>query len=58
MKIKKWFFLKEFTTSERIAIEGHTNNFKIERETEKAVLVKWYTDFGMIKHWVPKACIE
>lgn len=29
----------------------------VERETEKAVLLKWATEYGVIKSWIPKSCI-
>lgn len=57
MTIKKWFMEKEFSASERYAIETGDEP-AVARETEKAVLLKWDTDFGTISHWVPKSCIE
>jgi hypothetical protein len=56
MEVKTWFLNKEFTSSQRIAIstaEAPT----VQRETEKAVLLQWNTEFGVITHWVPKSCI-
>ena len=55
MKIKQWFLEKEFTQNERYVIECGTAS--IERETEKAYLLKWNSDYGYITRWVPKSCI-
>lgn len=57
MTVKKWFLNKEFTSSERYAI-ATADGFTVSRETEKAILAKWSTEFGVITHWVPKSCIE
>lgn len=56
MKVKNWFVNKEFTADERIAIAGVEPT--VERETEKASLLKWHTEYGNITKWVPKSCIE
>lgn len=55
MTVKSWFMDREFTTNERIAIGF--NDPAVQRETEKAFLLKWDTDYGVITHWVPKSCI-
>ena len=57
MTVKKWFLEKAFTQNERYAIDT-TEQVSIVRETEKAVLIKWVTDFGTIQRWVPKSCVE
>lgn len=56
MTVKNWFLNKEFTANERIAIAGVEPT--VERETEKAKLLKWNTSYGVITSWVPKSCIE
>lgn len=56
MTIKTWFLNKNFDALERIAISGTEPT--VERETEKAMLLKWNTEYGIIKRWVPKSCIE
>lgn len=53
--VKAWFAKKEFSQSERYAME--TSDALIDRETEKAYLLKWNTKFGVIKKWVPKSCV-
>ena len=56
MTIKSWFLMKNFDANERIAIS--MTEPTVERETEKAMLLKWNTEFGIIKSWIPKSCIE
>lgn len=56
MTIKNWFLIKNFEASERIAIAMIEPS--VEKETEKAMLLKWSTAYGIIKKWIPKSCIE
>ena len=53
--IKGWFYKKSFTSEERYAISAGAE-FTIERESEKAVMCKWVTEFGKITKWIPKSC--
>lgn len=53
--LKSWFLHKEFTQGEQCAINCCDGCY-IDRETEKAYLLRWNTEFGVIKHWVPKSC--
>lgn len=55
MKIKEWFVEKNFTQNERYVIQ--CGEVSIEKETEKAYFLKWNSDYGFIKRWVPKSCI-
>ncbi len=55
MKIKSWFLYNEFTENERYVVE--CGDVSIERETEKAYLLKWISDYGFITRWIPKSCI-
>ena len=57
MTIKGWFLKKEFTQGERYAITT-SDEMILKKETEKAMLLNWKTDFGTISRWVPKSCIE
>lgn len=54
MTIKTWFLEKNFTERERSVMTGEP---AVTRETEKAMLLTWGTDFGKIARWVPKSCI-
>ena len=56
MAIKSWFLNKEFTQGERYAIST-ADDPDVVRETEKAFLLKWKTEFGYIQHWVPKSVV-
>lgn len=56
MAVQKWFMEKKFTQSERYAIST-ADDPKVVRETEKAVLLKWATEFGTIESWIPKKCL-
>ena len=56
MAIKSWFLNKEFTQGERYAIST-ADDPSVVRETEKALLLKWKTEFGFIQHWVPKSVV-
>ena len=56
MAIKSWFLNKEFTQGERYAIST-ADDPSVVRETEKAFLLKWKTEFRSIQHWVPKSVV-
>lgn len=56
MIIKEWFLRKNYNSNERYAMS--TTDPVIERETEKAYLLKFSTDYGMIKGWFPKSVCE
>lgn len=55
MRIKEWFLIKNFNDNERYAMS--VSDITIERETEKAYLLKFESDFGSITKWIPKSCI-
>lgn len=57
MTVKRWFLEKKFTQNEIYAIQT-TDEVKVQRETEKAVLLRWRTDYGTIVSWIPKSCLE
>lgn len=54
--LPSWYIIKNFTQEERYAIT--TIEPEVEKETEKAKLVTWNTEFGIIKKWVPKSIIN
>lgn len=56
--IKSWFFNKKFSSAERYAINCCDDGPVLMRETAKAVLLMWNTEFGRIQSWIPKSCIE
>lgn len=57
MTVAKWFLNKNYNMDDVYAMS--TTDPKIERETEKAYLLVFKTDFGTIKGWFPKSvCTE
>jgi hypothetical protein len=59
VKIKSWFLYKEFSQGERLIAEVSNagDETVIVRETEKALLVKFHSDYGNVQKWVPKSCV-
>ena len=55
MIIKNWFLNNNFSDNERYLISVSTTN--IEKETEKAILVNFKSDFGSFTSWIPKSVI-
>ena len=53
--IPYWFISKNLNRAQADAIVGE--RMTVERETEKAVLVKWNTDYGFVTLWTPKSII-
>lgn len=56
MTIKTWFLEKNYTHDE-IEYGINLNDPTIEKETEKALLLKWNTEYGVIKGWFPKSVV-
>lgn len=52
--VKEWFLLKTLSNEELTAYR--TGTPYVARETEKAVLIKNDTKFGMVSFWCPKSC--
>jgi len=57
---KSWFINKEFTQNQRHVIETALcgREFEVKKETEKAVLIKFFSDYGTIQSWFPKSVCE
>lgn len=55
IRVKDWFIDKNFNSQEAYAIS--VSDLFIEKETEKAVLLGAYSDYGKLKFWCPKACL-
>lgn len=64
MIIKKWFYDKRFTKTEKNAIENGSGfitageDYDIVKTTDKAIQFKITTDFGIIYKWIPISCLE
>lgn len=54
--ISSWFLINNLTQNQRCAYESGEK--QIERETEKAVLIKVSSDFGSFKFWCPKSVVN
>lgn len=57
IKVKDWFLEKNYSQNEAYAIRL-CDNCNIERETEKAALIRFETEWGLIKGWFPKSVYE
>lgn len=55
LEIKAWFMNKNFTTEEKFVADNSDRS--IEKETAKAVLVKFTSKYGNLTKWVPKSCL-
>lgn len=55
MNIPNWFLVKNLSEHQRCAYS--VGNSKIEKETEKAVLIKVESDFGKFTFWCPKSIL-
>lgn len=49
--------MKNLRQDEADAVIGHTASISIVRETEKAQLIRFDTDFGGIEMWTPKSVL-
>ncbi|EGQ3505533.1 hypothetical protein [Staphylococcus pseudintermedius] len=53
--VPEWIINKNLTTEEAYAVLNNGPQVSVTRETEKAVLVDFHTDFGHITMWCPKS---
>lgn len=54
--IPGWVINKNLNSQESVSVKG-ADSCKVERETEKAILVSFDTDFGRVFLWSPKSVI-
>lgn len=59
MGIANWFLNKNFTQNERYAINLSliAEEFVVKKETEKAKLIAFKSDYGTITSWIPKSVL-
>jgi len=56
--IQQWFLSKNMSSNEAYAIQAASyGDFRVEKESEKAVLLSIATDYGKIKSWFPKVAV-
>ena len=56
LRVAGWFIQKNFNQNERMVITS-ADSAAVVKETEKAVRVKWVSDYGTVFGWVPKSCL-
>lgn len=56
--VAEWIVRKNLTSSESTVVVDYCDcQGVVERETEKAVFVRFYSKFGFIKSWFPKSTL-
>ena len=53
--VPEWIIRKNLTTEEAFAVINSYPQVTIKKETEKAVLVDFHTDWGHVSMWCPKS---
>lgn len=53
--VPDWIIDNNFSEQEKQAVWNYSFNSRIKRETEKAVLIQFDTDFGCLFTWCPKS---
>ena len=57
VRIESWFINNNFSENERLVIEC-SDTPTVEKETEKAVYLRFTSDYGTIRRWFPKSVIS
>lgn len=55
--VPTWIICKNLSEQEAYVVCSTTNSIDIVRETEKAELISFSTDFGCVKMWTPKSVL-
>lgn len=55
--IPEWIINKSLDSNQIYAIRAEGESADLIRETEKAVLVSWWTEFGTVQMWCPKSVL-
>lgn len=55
--IPAWIIKKNLSFDEQYVVLNECNSVEVAYQTEKAVLVKFDTDYGIVKMWCPKSVI-
>lgn len=55
--IPTWIIRKNLTNEEAYAVLNECDSMKVVRETEKAQLVEFSTNYGLVKMWTPKSVL-
>lgn len=55
--VPAWIIEKNLSQDEAYAVLNETNSTAVVRETEKAELVKFDTEYGYVQMWTPKSVL-
>lgn len=55
--IPQWIINENLTSNQIYAIRAEGESADLVRETEKAVLVSWWTEFGKVQMWCPMSVL-
>lgn len=56
--IPEWIINKNLDQNQVYAIRAEGEDASLVRETEKAVLVAWFTEYGKVEMWCPKSVLK
>lgn len=56
--IPEWIIEKNLDENQIYAIHAEGEDAELVRETEKAILVAWATEFGKVSMWCPKSVLK
>lgn len=56
--IPEWIIEKNLDDNQIYAVRAEGEDAKLVRETEKAILVEWATEFGKVSMWCPKSVLK
>lgn len=56
--VPDWILSENFDEADNRAVRSFAYDAKIKRETEKAVLIQFITDFGSLFTWCPKSVFK
>lgn len=55
--VPAWIIRKNLTNEEAYAVLNECDSMKVVRETEKAQLVEFDTNYGRVRMWTPKSVL-
>lgn len=55
--VPEWILRKNLDQDEYYAVTCESNSMEVRRETEKAELVAFDTDYGFVTVWIPKSVL-
>lgn len=56
--IPEWIIEKNLDENQIYAVRAESEDAELVRETEKAILVEWSTEFGKVSMWCPKSVLK